>query len=218
MMVISRMKNVLVISGLGADKRVFRKIRFPDDWKVSFLVWKLVRNDESLNSYTERLYLSDKKRYDIIIGLSFGSIIAQELHSVYMRNSELIIISGIVEKEQIPFRMLLRPLIKIIPPSVYNKPLYPIKKLFGIKSEESYALWRSEIEETDTVFAKWAVIQILKWEPPSLNTYPKLIHGENDLLIKQPKTVQCTLISNAGHFMIYEQAEIISNWINENGG
>jgi len=70
---------VYFISGLGADERVFQ---FIDLTKIEhyFIKWNEPKKDESLSEYCLKLTEQiDKTNGIILIGVSFGGIIAQEI-------------------------------------------------------------------------------------------------------------------------------------------
>jgi len=61
--------NVYFISGLGADKRIFSKIRLNDKFKIIHLDWISFEKKETLKSYAERLCKSiDKSEPFSIVG------------------------------------------------------------------------------------------------------------------------------------------------------
>ena len=71
--------HIYLISGLGADERVFQ---FLDLSKIEhqFVKWNEPQRNESLASYCKKLTEQINQNQEIIlIGVSFGGIIAQEI-------------------------------------------------------------------------------------------------------------------------------------------
>ncbi len=75
--------NIYFIPGLGVDNRVFQKLELPSHLNVHYLEWILpISLTESIKEYAKRLAQSiDVKTPYIIVGLSFGGIIAKELQA-----------------------------------------------------------------------------------------------------------------------------------------
>ena len=85
---------VYFISGLGADERVFQ---FLDLSKIEhqFIQWNEPQKKESLSSYCKKLTEQiDLKQEIILIGISFGGIIAQEISKI-IECKKVIIISSV---------------------------------------------------------------------------------------------------------------------------
>src|SRR5450755_2565194 len=94
--------NLYFISGLGADKRVFQKLILPDIFKIHHIELVTVSTDESIETYCRRLSRQiDQERPFILIGLSFGGIIAVQM-SKFLSPVQTVIISSFCLKNEIP--------------------------------------------------------------------------------------------------------------------
>ena len=72
------------IPGLAADKRVFRHIQLPGNFTPVFLEWIAPIKDETLPQYAYRLAEQiEINEPFIIIGLSFGGMLAVEIAKKY---------------------------------------------------------------------------------------------------------------------------------------
>ncbi len=71
------MQNVYFISGLGADKRAFQflNLRFCNP---VFVEWIKPEHEESISDYAARLKDQIRDDHPVIVGLSFGGMIAVE--------------------------------------------------------------------------------------------------------------------------------------------
>src|ERR1035437_7250589 len=93
--------TVYFISGLGADKRAFQKIKLPDSCSIQHLDWLIPMDNESLIDYTLRLAKPiDTRKPFALIGLSFGGIIVTELNKV-LHPVKSIIISSVTIRSQL---------------------------------------------------------------------------------------------------------------------
>ena len=68
------MNTVYLLSGLGADKRVFEFLDL-SDFKVNHIDWIEPIDNETIESYAQRLLIQITTDRPIIIGVSFGGII-----------------------------------------------------------------------------------------------------------------------------------------------
>lgn len=72
------MSTIYIFSGLGVDERVFRYLDF-SGMDVRFIHWIRPLPDESIKLYAQRLRQQIVTDKPILIGLSFGGIIAVEV-------------------------------------------------------------------------------------------------------------------------------------------
>jgi esterase/lipase len=68
---------IYILSGLGADERVFKKLDFTN-YQVTFIQWEQTIG-LSLKEYATLQLKQIKEPNPILIGLSFGGIIAIEI-------------------------------------------------------------------------------------------------------------------------------------------
>ncbi|APH43347.1 Uncharacterized protein A9P81_3911 [Leptospira interrogans serovar Copenhageni/Icterohaemorrhagiae] len=132
------MKHLYLISGLGADERVFKNLDFGEnDLKYNF--WVDPRANEENFSYCKRLSKQISKSEEIIlIGVSFGGIVAIELSKI-ISVKKIIIISSIKNKMEMPkiYRFISAlGIIKMVPAFVYKIYNPILSYLFGINSDE----------------------------------------------------------------------------------
>ncbi|KQM76918.1 hypothetical protein ASE74_16720 [Pedobacter sp. Leaf216] len=209
--------NVYFISGLGADKRIFSKLKLDDQLNEIHIDWIQPNKSESLSSYAKRLSnVIDTTKPFALVGVSFGGMIAVEIAKI-LNPTKTIIISSTVLAAQLP--MLYRfagklGLLKLIP----AKFLKSSNKLtqnyyFGTRSGSEKSLLSKIINDTDPYFLKWAIGSILAWKNNirPLNTYH--IHGTNDKILYSKKAKPDYVIKSGTHFMVYQNAKEISGII-----
>lgn len=206
--------NVYLIGGLGADERIFQRLDLSPH-QVHIIHWITPLNGESIKTYAGRLASQIDRSTDFaLLGVSFGGMIAAELHE--MLNSKLLIVVSSTKS----FRELPKlyqwagklKLHKLIPHQLLKtSALNPF--LFGCKTPEAKKLLQSILKDTDTHFLKWAIDAILTWERHNYAKETIHIHGDKDYILKAKNVVDSRLIKGAGHFMIFEQAEELSKRI-----
>ncbi|MCZ4222300.1 alpha/beta fold hydrolase [Pedobacter rhodius] len=211
--------NVYFISGLGADKRIFSKIKLDNKLNIIHLNWIAFHKNESLKNYAERLSKSiDQSKPFSLVGVSFGGMIAVELAKL-LEPKVTIIISSTLLSKHLPFIYRLAGklgLIKIVPANILKSSNSIIQNyFFGTKLKEERELLKNIIEDTDAHFLKWAIGSILSWKN---NTKPKKlfqIHGTNDKILYTNKVEPDFSIKGGTHFMVYQKANEISALISK---
>jgi pimeloyl-ACP methyl ester carboxylesterase len=69
--------NAYFISGLGADKRIFSKLKLNEKINIIHIDWITHNKNESLAAYAERLSnVIDITQPFALVGVSFGGMIA----------------------------------------------------------------------------------------------------------------------------------------------
>lgn len=71
-------KKIYILSGLGADERVFKKLDLVPLEPV-YLKWIPPHKNESVESYASRLLSQITEKNPVLIGLSFGGMMAIEI-------------------------------------------------------------------------------------------------------------------------------------------
>jgi predicted esterase YcpF (UPF0227 family) len=83
---------IYILSGLGADKRIFNKIDFKNN-QIHYINWLIPAQNETLESYIQKLIQQIEDPKPILVGLSFGGMMAIEI-SKYIETRKIILISS----------------------------------------------------------------------------------------------------------------------------
>lgn len=95
--------NIYLLSGLGADKRVFSRLVFSANHVIRHIEWISPISNEGLSSYAERLSRQiDEAEPFCLVGISFGGMVAVELNK-FVKPLQTIIISSASTDVQIPW-------------------------------------------------------------------------------------------------------------------
>ncbi|MBC7485935.1 MAG: alpha/beta hydrolase [Cytophagaceae bacterium] len=202
------------ISGLGADERVFTALQLK--YETVPIHWLTPLSYESLEEYCHRLIEQiDTSAAFILIGVSFGGMIACELNR-YITPEQTIIISSAAQASELPVLYKVMGKIKLaswLPEFILFPPLFVLNYLFGVKTAAHKTLLKNISEDTDPVFARWAIDKITHWENNFIPDNLIRIHGDKDKVLSY-YTPETYLIKGGEHFMIVERAEEISAIIN----
>ncbi|WP_027064853.1 alpha/beta hydrolase [Maribacter sp. Hel_I_7] len=205
--------KIYAISGLGADKRVFKYLTL--DYELVPIEWIKPKTKESIIEYSKRLiveYGIDTDKNFGILGVSFGGLIATEI-SKLTKPKFTILISSVETRNELSGLIKLTgksKLLELVPESLLNPPKAIASFMFGTNKKE---LLNSIIDDTDVSFTKWAIRELMNWKNQTQLSNLIKIGGTKDKLLP-PKGDNTILIDKGEHFMIVDKAKEISDIIN----
>ena len=132
---------IYFLPGLAANPSIFKNIKLaPDAFETFYLEWMIPDHNESIVDYALRFCKEIKHENAVLIGVSFGGIIAQEM-SLVRRFKKIIIISSVKNRDELPMHLQLaiihqesRFASKAKPPALFTKILF-LMSLFPYKVE-----------------------------------------------------------------------------------
>jgi pimeloyl-ACP methyl ester carboxylesterase len=210
--------NVYFLSGLGADKRVFDKLKLDNRFAVHYIDWIPPKKKEPLHAYALRLIAQmDTTRPFQLVGLSFGGIMASEIAEI-VRPEQIILISS--TPTNIPVSKFNRGLIKFLLFSPLSTPILKSAnsftyKYFGADTPELKTLLKQILHDTDSKFLKWALTRMTDWNHPDKAENLFHIHGSDDRLIPLKIVKPDVIMEGGGHLMVYKEHEEISKILNQ---
>lgn len=204
-------KKVFLISGLGADERMFHRLNFYD-FEPVFIKWISPKKNETISNYAQRLLPQITEENPIIIGLSLGGMMAVEI-SKQIRTKKIIFISSIKSKEELPVLYRLAAYLnlnKLVPKKLYKETNPFIYWLFGAKTKEDKILLKQVLHDTDLDFVVWAIHEIVNWKNDFVPENLHRIHGTKDYLLPIIVSSPDVRIENGSHLMILNKANEVS--------
>lgn len=203
--------KVYFISGLGADKSVFSFLDLSFCEPI-FIEWITPEKKETLAGYALRLakIITDEK--PVIVGLSFGGMLATEIAKANPVAKIILISSAKTVKEIPPYYFAFKnfPIAKILKSGQLKKLFYRLHNLFGAQKPEAKKIVRKIFDNLDMNFTVWAIDAILHWNNTTIPPNIVHIHGTHDKVLPK-KFVSCNhAIKGGGHLMVLEQPEEIS--------
>lgn len=208
------MKHIYLFSGIGADYRAFQFLDF-SGFEVTHIKWISNLPDEPIEVYARRILDQINTENPILIGLSFGGIMALEVAKL-IATEKIIIIASVKTHHELPFYAkgyLTRLFYLCLPQKLLSYPNFLIYWLFGLRGETDKTLFDAIMRDTDPVFLKWALCRIAIWKNSNEFETTKHIHGTADRLFPFC-FVKCDIpIKNGGHFMTVNMADELSREI-----
>ena len=210
------MKKVYFISGLGADKRVFSFLDLSFCEPV-YIDWIDPLKKESLESYALRLRNSILQTDPVIVGISFGGMLATEMAKADPKVQAIIISSNKTADE---FPKYLRigkylPFYKWMPGKVMKQSAFTIKWVFGRNGKEQKKVFLEIVRDTNPDFVKWAITSILHWKNKEVPKNLVHMHGTADRLLPHRLVKADHLIKGGNHVMPMDSHAEVSALLRE---
>lgn len=216
------MKPIYCISGLGADERVFSKLKL-DGHELRPVQWIQPAVDERIADYALRLTNQLNDPDPILIGLSFGGMMAIEI-SKLIPVSKIILISSIKTAAELPTWMYAAgktKLYNLLPSQQIStikalRALRPLQNYFlGANTKEEQRIANEFRDHVDPLYLKWAIGKVMTWTneliPPNLVH----IHGSKDHIFPARKIQNARIITGGGHFMVMDKPSEVASIIRE---
>lgn len=207
--------HVYMMPGMAADPTIFNRIKLPvDQFQIHWLEWMIPIDRESLESYAKRMILNIKHDNIVLLGVSFGGVLVQEM-SKYMTLRKLIVVSSVKSKDELPKRMKLAKFIKAykFAPTQLLSNLDVLKKYsFSDTISKRIDLYKTYLAVNDKRYLDWALKQMICWNQEKPIKDAIYIHGDKDAVFTQSCGGDCIVIKGGTHIMIIFK----SQWFNEN--
>lgn len=205
------MKNVYIFSGLGADKRVFQDMDF-SFCNATFVEWITPLVSENIENYATRIISQIKHESPILIGLSFGGMMAVEVAKL-IETEKVILIASAKNQKEIPIYYRFAGKLKL-------HKLLPVKLLkmsnlfsfwfFGIENNEDKNVFRAVLKDTNENFLRWAIDVIVTWTNTAEVKNIVHIHGTEDRILPLRYVKSNIKVRSGGHFMTLNKAQELS--------
>ena len=200
------------ISGLGADKRAFYKIQLPPGYQPVYLDWLPPGKQETFPHYAKRFSeLIDAGEDFILVGLSFGGMLASEIAKI-ISPKKTIIISSLSCYKELPWYFKLAGGLRLhtIIPSSFYKQATLLNRFMGTGDKEMKAIVYEYVKKTDPAFIRWSLQAILNWEQTERLPGLVHIHGLSDHLLPCRYVKADYKVQKGGHLMVFNKAEEIN--------
>lgn len=216
-------KVLYCIPGLGTDYRIYSEIIPKLNWsgEIQYLDFIApMSNKESVAEYTLRLRQALPESWDetpIIMGMSLGGMIAQELAKL-IPYDKLILISTVKTDEEQPFKLKIwrkLPLHQLLPGNLTKKyGKFLAKKLNLVEEKYLDLIFEMFRAHSDEHFI-WGRNAALQWQGVA-EILPKTVHlhGTKDHIFPSKNIKQATFIEKGTHNLILERAEEVAKWVN----
>ena len=209
--------HIYFMPGLAASSRIFEYLEFDSNkFELHFLEWLEPADEkEPITSYASRYLELIKHPKPVLVGVSFGGILIQEI-SELIDTEKVIIISSIKNQAEMPKRL------KFIKASRAYK-FFPSKRLSRIDDFSRFdfhphlkkkgELYNKYMSIRNEKYLNWALRNVLFWEARVTQNELVHIHGSKDEIFPIKYINNCIQIEGGTHAMIIVKAKKISKII-----
>ena len=213
-------KHIYLLPGTAANSKIFDRIELPKEcFELHFLEWVLPTDkNESLEAYAGRMCQKIQHAKPILLGVSFGGILVQEM-SKQIECEKIVLVSSIKNKGELSFFLNCIRVTKIYQlfPSRF---LFQIEKilsrLFGPKADKKIMVYRTYLSYRNPTYLKWAIHNALCWSQRESLSNTLHIHGNKDPIFPLHCIKNCEVVKNGSHIMILTKAKEICKILVQN--
>ncbi len=206
---------VYFMPGLAANISIFERIKLPEsEFESFFLEWQIPEEKETLKDYAKRMSEKITHNNPVLIGVSFGGILVQEI-ARFIKVRKIIIISSAKSNLEFPKRMAFAKktkAYKLIPISLVKNIESLAKFSFGKKVNERLQLYEKFLSMRDQRYLDWAIEQVILWDRTDVDQNVIHIHGDADDVFPIKYIKDSIVLKGGTHIMIINKYK----WLNEN--
>lgn len=207
-------ETIYLFSGLGADHRAFDRLALPG-YRLVHIRWVPPLRKESMSAYAARIREQIDTPDPILIGLSFGGMMAVEV-AKQIAVKKIVLISSAKTRSDLAagssffFKWKLY---KYVPGYLLQQPNFIVNRLFGAETAADKEVLGAILEDTNVPFFRWAMDNIVHWDNETIPPHLIHIHGTDDKIIPFKAVKADYAIEGGGHLMVLNRADTISSII-----
>ena len=207
--------HVYLMPGMAASPKIFENISLPEhQFKIHKLEWIIPNKKELIGDYALRLSKAIKHDDIVLLGVSFGGVLVQEI-SKHIKVRKLIIVSSVKTIKELPKRMLIAKktkAYKLVPTQLASNIDTFAKYAFGNNVTKRLELYKKYLSVNDSKYLSWAIENMVCWNQEKSDPNIIHIHGDSDAVFPIKNISNCITIKGGTHIMIINKYK----WFNEN--
>lgn len=208
-------KHLYLLSGMGADERIFRYLSFPADYTVHYLDWLTPNPDETFPAYAVRMAARIEHEHVTLVGVSFGGMLSLEI-ARQRPIQKVILISSIKHTgEKPPYlawvrRTGLLQLLRLPDSIIFTRRKGLVKLFLNAETAEEHELLAEYMNKTAYGYLRWGIRMVVNWQNDFIPASLVHIHGGKDRTFPSKLIKADYIIPTGGHFMVYNRATEIN--------
>lgn len=206
--------HVYFMPGMAANPSIFDHISLPKPiFEQHLLEWFIPEKDISLELYAREMCKKVIHKNVVLVGVSFGGILVQEM-AKFLDVRKVIIISSVKMKGELPKRMIFAKytnIHKLLPTGLVNNVELLGKYAFGETVTKRLKLYEKYLSIRDKYYIDWSIDQLVNWKQTQCLKNVIHIQGEHDTVFPIKNIVDCIPVPKGTHTMIIHKYK----WFNE---
>lgn len=207
--------HIYFVPGLAANSSIFDLIRLPEEqFEMHYIEWLVPENEnETIEAYAKRMCQFVKHENPILIGVSFGGVMVQEMKKI-CNAKKIVLISSIKNKYEMPSRMHFAQKTnahKILPIKAFSNIEKYEKFAFGKMLKGRVKLYKKYLSMRDELYLPWAIDTIINWKEEKTDPDIIHIHGTKDAIFPIKNIGKCIKIEDGTHIIVLTRAREIND-------
>ncbi len=208
-------KHLYLLSGMGADERIFRHLSFPADYTVHYLDWLTPIPDETFSAYAARMAARIEHEHVTLVGVSFGGMLSLEIARL-RPVQKVILISSIKTTGEKPAYLAwvrktgLLQLLRLPDSIIFTRRKGLVKLFLNAETAEEHELLAEYMKKTAYGYLRWGIREVVNWQNDFVPSSLVHIHGGKDKTFPLKLVKADYIIATGGHFMVYNRAAEIN--------
>jgi hypothetical protein len=206
--------HIYFVPGLAASAAIFEFIRLPEStFEMHIIEWLIPESaHESLEHYAQRMSKYVEFPNAVLVGVSFGGVMVQEMKK-YVQPKQVIIISSIKNRNEMPRSMRFAQIThahKLLPTQAFSNLEKYERFAFTNSIKSRIHLYKKYLSMRDPLYLPWAVDTIVNWTRTEIDPEIIHIHGTDDFVFPVKYIKNFQKIERGTHVMIINKAQKIS--------
>ena len=207
------MVNIYFMPGMSANSLIFENIKLPNYFKCYYLEWIQPKTKESIEDYALRFSNQIKEKSPVLVGVSMGGILMQEISKI-INVKKVIIISSIKTNSELPSHMKFGKVTKsykLLPVNWIKDFEFLISFVFGPMVEKRIKLYKKYLTVRNKEYLSWCIKELIEWKQKKPLKNVIHIHGSRDLIFPTVYITDYIELPQGDHAMILKKA----SWLNK---
>ncbi|MDG1711357.1 MAG: alpha/beta hydrolase [Flavobacteriaceae bacterium] len=203
---------VYCMPGMAASPKIFEYIHLPKPYKLHLLSWILPMKEESLSAYAKRMSERVTAVDSVLIGVSFGGVLVQEM-AKHIQVRKVIIVSSIKSRNELPLPMKMARTTnahKLLPTQWINNLDALALFAFGKGIQKRLKLYQKYLSERNPDYLDWSIDTLVHWDQEEADASVIHIHGKKDTVFPMKYLSKPFIAIEGGHAAIITSAQ----WFN----
>ena len=211
---------IYFLPGLAAGPEIFENLRLSNSvYDLYYLQWKMpLHQKETVANYAMRMCEDILHKNPVLVGVSFGGIMVQEM-SQFITTKKVIIISSVKDKKELPKRFQLASFTKIyklFPSKIIANFEDYTKFSLGKSLKKRAALYKKYLSVRDRSYLHWSIYNVINWNGVKKTSENLVhIHGTEDKVFPLKNISNCVVVEGGTHVMILRKSKTITKHIHE---
>ncbi|MEL6306205.1 MAG: alpha/beta hydrolase, partial [Bacteroidota bacterium] len=169
--------HIYCMPGMGANSLIFEGLSLPQEqFELHLLDWFLPEGKMTLQGYAERMCEQIKHPNPVLLGVSFGAMLVQEMAKI-IPVRKVLVVSGVKSSKELPLKMKFARWTgahKLLPTGLVDNVELLAKYAFGENLTKRINLYQRYLSIKDKHYMDWSIHHMVNWS--QTEPLPNVVH------------------------------------------